>query len=167
VQSSVDHYIRAYGRRLYGLCLHLCDSPHEADDLYQDTWLKVVANIGSYDPARDFEPWLTRICVNTYRNALRRLARSPFVGFGSTEEHDAALAGVAAPEEAPEEYGPLHREVRRLPQKLRLVVVLFYFKDMDVAATARALGIPAGTVKSRLNKARRLLKEALGHEPGI
>ena len=77
-ECVIDQYIHQYGKRLYGLCLTLCANTMEADDLYQDTWLQVVKNISRYDASRDFEPWLTKICVNLYRNALRRLAKSPF-----------------------------------------------------------------------------------------
>ena len=81
----MDRYIQAHGRRLFGLCLTLCAHRQDAEDLYQDTWLKALAHFHQYDPNRPFEPWLTRICVNTYRNSLRRLARSPiFQGFRST-----------------------------------------------------------------------------------
>ena len=116
----IDQYIHQYGKRLYGLCLTLCANTLEADDLYQDTWLQVVKNFSRYDASRDFEPWLTKICVNLYRNALRRLSKSPFLHF------------------------------RR-----------------NIAATAQILGIPSGTVKSRLDKARKLLKEALGNETDL
>ena len=54
-----------------------------------------------------------------------------------------------------------------LPEKNRLVVILYYFDDMDITATAQILGIPNGTVKSRLDKARKLLKEALGNETDL
>ena len=74
---TIDEYIQLYGPRLYGLCLTLCRSEPEAEDLYQETWLRVVEQFHRYDPAREFEPWLTRICVNLYRNLLRRLVRSP------------------------------------------------------------------------------------------
>ena len=82
----IDQYIHQYGKRLYGLCLTLCASTMEADDLYQDTWLQVVKYISRYDASRDFEPWLTKICVNLYRNALRRLSKSPFLHFRTNEE---------------------------------------------------------------------------------
>ena len=62
----IDEYIRKHGKRLFGLCLTLCADYSEAEDLYQDTWLKVLKNIPKYDPQREFEPWLTKICVNTY-----------------------------------------------------------------------------------------------------
>ena len=155
----IDAYIRQYGRRLYGLCRSLCPNPFDADDLYQETWLKAVKNFAQYDPSREFEPWLTQICVNTYRNTLRRIARSPLLHFSSSEEQERFLQSVPAPEQ--EDYTPLHEAVRRLPEKLRLTVVLYYFRGLDVASTAAILHIPAGTVKSRLNKARKRLKEVL------
>lgn len=65
------------------------------------------------------------------------------------------------------DYSSLYEAIERLPEKYRLVVILFYFEDMDVAATADAMGIPEGTVKSRLSKARKLLKEVLEHEKDI
>jgi len=164
-ESLIDQYIRQYGKRLYGLCLSLCANPFDADDLYQDTWLRVVKSISQYDPSRPFEPWLTRICVNTYRNALRRIARSPLLNFQTNEEKDTRLQSVPAPENP--DYGPLYEAVGGLPEKLRLAVILFYFEDMDTTATALALGIPEGTVKSRLSKARKRLKEVLGRETDL
>lgn len=161
----VDQYIRQYGKRLYGLCLSLCANTFEADDLYQDTWLRVMRSLPQYDPSRPFEPWLTKICVNTYRSALRRVAKSPLMGFRTNEEKDALLCAVPAPEKA--DYASLYEAIARLPEKLRVTVILFYFQDMDTAAAARAMGIPEGTVKSRLHKARKRLKEALGGETDL
>lgn len=159
----IDHYIQAYGKRLYGLCLTLCKNASDAEDLYQDTWLKVMANMERVDPKRPFEPWLTRICVNTYRNSLRRLARSPiFNGFATGEEKERLIE--SAHTELPSDYSDLHVAVDRLPEKLRLVIILFYFRDMDIRSTAKVLKIPEGTVKSRLYKAKYLLKEVLHDE---
>ena len=161
----IDHYIRQYGKRLYGLCLSLCANSYEADDLYQDTWLQVLKSISQYDASRDFAPWLTKICVNTYRNTLRRISRSPFLSFQSNTEKDAFLQSVPALEQP--DYSPLYEAIDQLNEKLRLAVILFYFEGMDIAATAQVLGIPEGTVKSRLNKARKLLKEVLDRETDL
>ena len=162
----IDQYIRQYGKRLYGLCLTLCANSFDADDLYQDTWLKAVKNISQYDESREFEPWLTRICVNTYRNRLRRIMKSPiFDAFSSEEEKTAVMENIATPES--EDYSRLHEAIDRLPEKLRIAVILFYFRDMDVGQTAQALNIPPGTVKSRLSKARKLLKEVLSDETDL
>ena len=161
----IDQYIRQYGKRLYGLCLSLCANTFEADDLYQDTWLQVVRNISQYDPDREFEPWLTKICINTYRNMLRKITRSPLLNFQTNEEKDAVLQSVPALEKP--DYCLLYEAINQLPEKLRLAVILFYFEGMDIAATAQVLGIPDGTVKSRLNKARKLLKEVLDRETDL
>lgn len=161
----IDRYIRQYGKRLYGLCLTLCGNPFDADDLYQDTWLKAMRNISQYDASKEFEPWLTKICVNTYRNTLRRIARSPLLRVHDSEDQDRILNEVPAPMNA--DYAPLYEAINRLPDKLRLAVILFYFEDMDIASTATALNIPPGTVKSRLNKARKQLKEVLNDETDI
>ncbi len=162
----INQYIKLYGKRLYGLCLSLCADRTEADDLYQETWLKVLKNISRFNEDMEFEPWLTKICVNTYRNTLRRMARSPFLNyFSSTEEKENVLNNVASPEK--EDYSALYEAINNLPEKLRVVIILFYFRDMDIKVTADILGIPEGTVKSRLNKARKLLKEVLKDETNL
>ena len=144
----IDQYIHQYGKRLYGLCLTLCANTLEADDLYQDTWLQVVKNFSRYDTSQDFEPWL-----------------SPFLHFRSNEEKEFLLCSIPAPEKV--DYRPLYEAIDHLPEKYRLAVILYYFDDRDIAATAQILGIPSGTVKSRLDKARKLLKEALGNETDL
>ena len=166
VRPLLDSYIAQYGARLYGLCRALTGSAFEADDLYQETWLKALQAIHQYDSNRPFGPWITRICVNTYRSALQRLARaSVFDGFSSPEEKQARLDAIPAPEG--EDFSALHAAVDALPEKLRLAVILFYFRDMDLASAARVLNIPPGTMKSRLNHARKKLKEALEHETDL
>ena len=162
----INQYIRDYGKRLYGLCLVLCANSYEAEDLYQETWLKVVKYIDRFDSTKEFEPWLTKICVNTYRSTLRRISRSPiFNAFPSTEEKECLLNSVPAPEQ--KDYSDLYAAIDRLPEKLRITVILFYFKDMEIAAVSDTLGIPPGTVKSRLNKARTKLKEVLTDETDL
>ena len=162
----LDQYIARYGPRLFGLCLTLCRSRPEAEDLYQDTWLRVLSRWEQYDRTKPFPPWLTRICVNLYRNRLRRLARSPVLDrFRTAEEKDAFFSSVPAPAE--EDFSALHAAVDALPEKLRLAVVLYYFQELDIRAAARALGVPEGTVKSRLGRARRQLREVLNDETDL
>ena len=70
---------------------------------------------------------------------------------------------------APEgtDYSELYAAIDTLPEKLRLTILLFYFRDMDIEGVSQVLGIPPGTVKSRLNKARKLLKEVLTDESDL
>lgn len=159
----IDQYITKFGKRLYGLCVTLCANAFDADDLYQETWLKVLRKIEQYDTSKPFEAWLTGICVNTYRDLIRHKKRSPmFDSFTSTEEKDAVFANISQPEK--DDYSDLHNAVNRLPEKLRVTVILHYFHDLDEKRTAMALGIPNGTVKSRLNKAKKLLRKELDNQ---
>lgn len=154
----MDKAIARYGARLYGLCLKLCANPYDAQDLYQDTWLKAYRARQRYDPARDYGVWLTRICVNTHRDHLRRdrLYRLLHITRGDPE---ALLQGAAAPER--DDWSEVREAVDALPESLRQAVLLYYYHDCDIAQTAQTLGIPPGTVKSRLSKARALLKGRL------
>lgn len=159
----LDTYIRLYGRRLYGLCLHLCANRADAEDLYQETWLKVMKNLDRFDTVREFEPWLTKICVNEYRNILRKIRRTPIYDkFSSAEEKESFFASIAGEEK--KDYTDLYEAIKGLPDKLRVTIVLYYFEDMDIRSTAFALGIPVGTVKSRLNQAKKRLKGVLKDE---
>ena len=140
-----DDYIAAYGQRLFGLCMHLCRDRWDAQDLYQETWLKAYKSRQRYDDSRDFGVWISRICVNLYRDRLRRKKLLSFLPFSSQEQEESPVCQLAAPE----------------PEQYRLVIVLYYFLGCSVEQTAEALKIPAGTVKSRLSKARSLLERSL------
>lgn len=166
LDGMINEYIEQYGKRLYGLCMVLCKNKYDADDLYQDTWLKVVRYINQYDNSQQFEPWLTRICVNTYKNTWRRISRSPiFNTFSSNEEKDAIINNIAYTEK--NDYSDLHSAIDNLPDKFRLAVILYYFEDMDINKVAKVMSIPQGTVKSRLSKARKMLREVLKDETDL
>lgn len=155
----MDNYIESYGRRLYGLCMNLCRERGEADDLYQETWLKALQYFDQYDQSLDFEPWITKICINTYKDICRKNRRSPFFNlFKSSEEKDAVIASAPSGEH---NYTELKDAVDRLDEKLRMTVILFYFNDLDLRQTAQVLNVPLGTVKSRLNAARKQLREMM------
>lgn len=159
----LDEQIEIYGARLYALCLRLCRDRFDADDLYQDTWYKAMRAYRKYDPARPFGAWLTAICVNVYRDQYRRRKLAEVLGFGG-EDRPAFWENVAAPPDDP--YPEVREAVDALPEPLRLAVVLYYFEDCDIAQTARLLGVPEGTVKSRLARARARLKGVLEDDGG-
>jgi RNA polymerase sigma-70 factor (ECF subfamily) len=156
-----DEYIRLHGDRLFRLCLKLCGTRENAEDLYQDTWMAAFGAFGKYDRSQAFEAWLTAICVNRYRDMLRKMKwRRLFPEFATGEEKDAVLANAPAPQED-DSFAGVRDAVDALPEKYRLIVTLYYFEDLDVAKTAAALNIPEGTVKYRLHAAREKLRKEL------
>ncbi len=162
----MDAKIKAYGPRLYGLCMILCKNQQDAWDLYQDTWLRAYEKQTQYKENMSYEAWLTAICVNRYRDILRRIKVSPiFDAFATSDDKEAVFENKAAPQE--EDFGDVREAVDKLPKKLREAVILFYFEDKDIKNVAAVLKIPEGTVKTRLMKARKLLKEVLKDEWNI
>jgi RNA polymerase sigma-70 factor (ECF subfamily) len=158
--------IKVYGPRLFGLCMTLCRNQQDAWDLYQDTWLRAYEKQEQFKENMSYEAWLTSICVNRYKDILRRIKISPiFDGFASDEEKMVVFENAALPQEA--DFSDVRDAVDKLPSKFREVVILFYFEDKDVKKTAAILKVPEGTVKSRLMKARKMLKEVLNDEWNI
>lgn len=157
-----DDYISSHGKRLFGLCQKLCGNREDAEDLYQETWIKAYRFFDKYDRGKEFEAWLTSICVNTFRDMLRRQKwKSLFVFFRTNEEKDIALSAIPVSENP--DYSDVRNAVNELPEKYRLVIILYYFNGSDIEKTSEILRIPAGTVKYQLHKARELLKRRLEH----
>lgn len=159
----MEEKIKVYGPRLFGLCMTLCKNQNDAWDLYQETWLRALEKQSQYMPSRSYEGWLTTICVNRYRDYLRRQKIAPFFDmFSSSEEKDMFINQIPAVED--EDFREVREAVDRLPHKFREAVILFYFEDKDIKRTAEIMEIPVGTAKTRLMKARKLLKEVLQDE---
>ena len=141
--------------------MHLAGNRQDAEDLYQETWLKAYRGYATYRDAEPFEAWLAAICANAYRDGLRyRKKRPVFDAFATSDEKDRTLERAASPERT--DYSDLTAAVNRLKERYRTVVVLHYFLDKSVEKTAQTLKLPVGTVKSRLKRARETLKEMLG-----
>ena len=161
MSDGLDEKIAQYGKRLFGLCVKLCGNQYDAEDLYQESWLRVCAKSDKYDSSQPFEPWLTAVCVNAYRDSLRRKKFERLIAvFDDEDSRDKAINAVTA-EDHSEENAELWEAVRRLPEKYRTVIILHYFRGYDVKELAFILKAPEGTVKYRLHKARELLKGEL------
>ncbi len=157
--TEFEVYIEKYGRRLYGLCRHLIGD--DADDLYQETWLRAYMKFGTYKKELSFEAWLTSICVNAYRDELRR-RRIRFTHEVDIDEKQSVMESIGTDEDYVSV--ELREAVERLPHKLRETVILYFYNGYDEKTTAHVLKIPVGTVKSRLSAAKRKLKGVLTDE---
>ncbi|TDD41597.1 sigma-70 family RNA polymerase sigma factor [Nonomuraea terrae] len=130
-----------------------------ADDVTQEVWLAVIRGLpGLREPGR-FVPWLFTIARRSVTDRLRgEYARAATVGALVAEDAVEAMVDRAA----------LVSVLAQLPVPEREILVLFYLEDLSVEECAHICQIPAGTVKSRLNRARRLLREHLeekGYRP--
>ena len=158
-----------YGTPLLSFCRRLARSRDEADDLFQDTWVKAVEAIGIFDETRRFTPWLFTLCLNRHRDLCRhrqrwwKRVRGFFTRDDEGEEGEEARVASAAEtgEERVlrgEEDEAMRRCVDRLGDAVRTTVVLYYFREFEVSEIAGMLGVPEGTVKSRLAAGRAKIK---------
>lgn len=156
--KQINDYIEKYQRSLSRLCCNLCGNYADADDLFQETWLKVLKYFDKYDNSRDFEKWLFAICINTYKNNCCSAFNRKNINFSTTDEKDIFLSSIPDKEIKNEKYKELIKIIKELPEKYKIVLALRYFNDYSEKDVSEILEIPVGTVKSRLNKAKKLIK---------
>ncbi len=164
MKTDISEYIRIYGKDLGRLCSSLCSSRHDAEDLYQATWEKVIRNIRRYDKSKPFDKWLWSVCVNTHKDMLKNPFRKKMLAFDNSEDLERVLCSVVQEEQSHDDYITLHNAIKKLDPKKRQIIALYYFKDYSTAELAEILGIPEGTVKSRLSSARAQIRKELNNE---
>lgn len=157
--GAFDTLVRRYLPRARLVARRLMQDPDDADDLVQDAFLRALEKIGSFDIARAFEPWFTRLLVNLGLD-LRRKQK-----VRRTEVYDPELVpGTARTDEEVEraELGDfLKRALDRLPDRQRLIVSLFEIDGHSTEEVASMLEVSQVTIRWHLHQARRTLREAL------
>jgi RNA polymerase sigma-70 factor (ECF subfamily) len=156
---------------LYGTALRLTRDPSEAQDLVQDTLVRAYRFQHSFEPGTNLKAWLLRILTNTFINHYRRSARerrvldheegSP-VGDGVMSR--SAMRGLVDSVSVAQE-GLLREEIAaaldELPEDYRVMIVLADVEELSYKEIADAVGVPIGTVMSRLHRARKLMQKRL------
>jgi len=159
--TTIGGYVEQHGAALSRLCSALCGNQADAQDLYQETWLKVIRFIGQYDDERPFDKWLFTICANSYRNMRQSAWVRRHYEFPSAEHKERFFDSLPGGEESSEEHLAIAAGIAQLPAKLRTMLVLKYVSGYSEAELSQLLDIPVGTVKSRLHSAKQQLREIL------
>ena len=138
-----------------------------AEDLAQETFLRVLRGIGGYQAARPFKPWLYAIATNAARNHYN-LADTRYTTDAPDDDAEQIDLDAPQPEAAAQSSDDARvvlAALKRLPDHQRIVVILFYYQELSQAEISETLGIPVGTVKSRLSLGVRRLREILEVQP--
>jgi RNA polymerase sigma-70 factor (ECF subfamily) len=143
-------------KALYGTAYRMTRSGADAQDLVQDTLLKAFRAFDSFQPGTNIRAWLFTILHRARMDQLRRLLRRR-----DTEELSEADAAVPAPQEAVAAGEDLRRALARLPEVFRTAVVLRDLEEFSYQEIAAIMGVPIGTVMSRIHRGRALLRQAL------
>lgn len=167
---KLENLIARYGKDIYSFCVYLTKDKQEADDLYQDVFVTVMVK-DDIDESENPKAYILTIATNIWNNRIRKfLWRSKKVDFyASTDSEDAKEIADESPsvEDAvikELENKKVREAVYSLPDKFKIIVLMFYMQELSVEEIGKVLGVPAGTVKSRLFKARTLLKERMENE---
>ncbi len=162
-EAAFAALVERHGSMVLGICRQLLGDVQHAEDAFQATFLVLARKARSIRDPELLGNWLYGVATRTAQCARQQIARR------RRREEGHTLSGPAAPASAPadrpaidrEQAEALHGEVDRLPRAFRLPVVLCYFEGLTVEQAAKRLRCPAGTVHSRLVRARERLRAAL------
>lgn len=154
-ERGAERLVAEYGDRLYAAATLLCRNDGDAEELVFRTLAQAVSKIKQFMPSGDFFSWLYTILLNFHRMEIRK-KKPDIVLVGSPQ--DLPQMPVAKRENNPAA-DEMREIVSRLAPQIRETVILKYFSGMSIDEIADMLGIPPGTVKSRLFNAKRILAD--------
>lgn len=164
--AAGDELARRCRRPAYLLALQLLRDPDDALDIAQDALLRVFTHLDRFEPGRAVQPWLATIVRNRARDLLRRRRRRPVEPLDDDggETRREVVDRAPGPEAAAAErqlQARVWRALGELAEPHREILVLRDYQDLSYDEIAHVLGVPLGTVMSRLHRARRALRELL------
>lgn len=155
---------------MYNFALRLTNDEDDAHDLVQDTCMRAFRFIGSFEPGTYAKAWLFRILKNNFINDYRKKSRGPSKvefewveqSFAGEEDPEPAFQADLKAETVNEMLGDeITTAIQALPVDFRMIIILCDLEEFSYEEMAKILNIPIGTVRSRLHRARALLKETL------
>ena len=145
-KQLLEHYIEAYGTDIYSFCIRLTQNRELAEELYQDTFLAMCEK-EDWKEEGNVKSYLLGITIKLWQNRKRKFAWRKRI----LEQHMVSK----------EEQEAVWKAVYKLPEQLRIVILLYYMEDFKVAEIAEKLSLSISNVKSKLMRARRYLKQEL------
>jgi RNA polymerase sigma-70 factor (ECF subfamily) len=175
-ERAFQELVGQYGDRVFGLVFRFVGNRAEAEDVAQEVFVTVWKSIETFRAESRLSTWLFRIAANHAKNRIKYLSRRSTDRGGLEEAPEGALAdlggaathahvhGPDAALEAAQRGGALERAIASLDEDQRLVVILRDVEELSYDEIGEITGLPEGTVKSRLHRARLALKEFLQAE---
>lgn len=154
--SAFEELVRRHEQRTYNLCLRMLGKPEDARDATQEAFLAALKKLSSFRGDARFSTWLHRVAVNACFDILRRRQRRPE---DELPEEPGPAPGDLAEEAA--EALDVREALLKVPEDFRVVLILHDVQDVGYDEIAQTLGIPIGTVKSRLHRGRVAMAQLL------
>jgi RNA polymerase sigma-70 factor (ECF subfamily) len=170
-ESAFAELVRRYRGKIVSTAYRVLGDAAKAEDVAQETFLRVHRNADRYRSIAKFSTWIYTIALNVARNELRNTKRKRLVSldaFGSDPESEPATYDIPDESALPDQQVEnaeirvlFDRAIRRLPERYRAVFVLRDVDDLPYEEIAEILKLPKGTVKSRINRARQRIRELI------
>jgi RNA polymerase sigma-70 factor, ECF subfamily len=174
-REAFEELVRRYEKELFGYLRHYLNDAEMAEDVFQQTFLQVHLKCDQFEEGRKVRPWLYTVATNQAIDCQRRNKRHRMTSIDRRGQRDfegeqgalvESLGGVetdpSEEAESAEQQTQIRQAVDALPEQTRQVVMLVYFQGLKYREAADILGIPVGTVKSRLHAAIEKLSESMG-----
>ena len=158
--DAFEEVVRRLQRRVYGFAYQHLRDLDEAYDLTQEIFVKLYRNLARYDAERPFEPWFWKLAANTTINYRRKRVPLP-----TDQSADQGIAGAAP--QAPSHDPVLVDALAQLDPAYRLPILLHYYADLPLKQVARSLNLTIPATKSRLHRARALLRNSLAESEEV
>ncbi|RHR84186.1 RNA polymerase sigma factor [Roseburia sp. AF15-21] len=165
-KQLLEHYIEAYGTDIYSFCIRLTQNREQAEELYQDTFLAMCEK-EDWKEEGNVKSYLLGITIKLWQNRKRKFAWRKRIAAEIPISKEQGLEAFSADENleqhmvSKEEQEAVWKAVYKLPEQLRIVILLYYMEDFKVAEIAEKLSLSISNVKSKLMRARRYLKQEL------
>lgn len=150
---DIDDAVRRYADMVYRLAVLNSGSQTDADDIFQEVFLKLFRHKDSITSEEHLKAWLIRVTINQCRSLATTAWNKRTVSLEAVAE--------AAAEET-EDHSDIYDAVKSLPEKYRQVIHLYYYEELQISEIAKLLSSNESTVKTQLARGRKILKEKLG-----
>jgi RNA polymerase sigma-70 factor (ECF subfamily) len=166
-EKAFEELLRKYRSSVFSICLRMVRNSTTAEDIAQEVFIKVFSALNRYDPAYPFSSWLNRITSNLCIDYIRRgkertVSLDQPVGGDDADLLMQLPAGTAGPDremESKEMMTMLEEALGKLPEHYRIIVILRHQEQLSYEEISDTLGIPLGTVKARIHRARNIIME--------
>ncbi|MEK5322856.1 RNA polymerase sigma factor SigW [Aeribacillus sp. FSL M8-0254] len=170
-QNAFAEVVELYKDKIFQLCYRMLGNAHEAEDIAQEAFIRVYMNIHSFDMNKKFSTWIYRIATNLSIDRIRKKKPDYYLdaevaGTDGLTMYSQVSSDIAMPEkevEAIELQETIQKEILKLPDKYRSVIVLRYIEELSLQEIAEILELPVGTVKTRIHRGREALRKQLRH----
>jgi len=160
-ERAFEQLLARYQGKLYRLCCTLLRDPTAAEDAAQESLVRIWKALASYDGRASLSTWIYTITRNRCLTALERRRELSSLSDAATEAEVEALSHGSDEPQATDDYALLRELIELLPERYRRTLTLFYYEDRSIDEVANMLGMPEGTVKTNLYRARAALTEQL------